>query len=405
MIEEASLPPAEQKAEYVPYDERWTIAEGYQIKVKATVTDAGRKIHRHNQSRGFTSVLFIGESGSGKTTLRQDVIHDLHQRHPYVLKFFYEEEILRLKEIIYQLPKYHDYILAFDDVSFLVKKGVMKEDELMSMFHELTKVRHTVRGNVVAMFTIHYPYAIEKFLRQAAYRFLTSVSDDEREIYVKLYGPQSRGIIEQFIQDDRYQTEEGRFYLPDVKGKMIPFDTKNPFKIALASRMGDLTYMVYGRVSCSVCTEPKDRKHGFDKNWILQQRQKYGEKTFLRVTKWFGFINLGVSVLGKNDRALYNAWVKYAQESSIDVKELVELLKDVRAAPKEEREDYFLKRLVELEEKARNKKEEVLPDQVLEKDANQEPDIEEAENNQDDDEDDDSDLFDGINFGFGEDGN
>lgn len=384
-----TLPEQEPRADYQPYNDRWTTIEGYQIKVKATVADLARKMDNHNQSRGFTNALLIGDSGSGKTTMRTHLIHELHQKHPYIIKYFYEEQILNLKKIIKQLPKHHDYIIAFDDVSFLVKKGIMKEDELMSMFHELTKIRHTVKGRVIAIFNIHYPYAIEKFMRQAGYRILTSITDDEREIYVKLFGPQSRQLIEAFIRDDRYQTEEGQFFLPDSSGNRVKFTPKNPFKLGIASRMGDLTYIVYQKVECSICTESKDKN--FDKSWIIEQRAKYKEKRFLRVAKWFAFINSGVSVLPKNDRALYNAFVKYTQENGIAMKQLVDILQDVKNAPAEERDAFLMKQLEKLEENLK-KGGETVPDELMQNEMDKEP---ESETDDEDDEDDD-DIDDGF---------
>lgn len=393
-----STPSAPPK-EYVPYDERWTKQHGYDIKVKATTADFARKVHNHNQSRGFTSILEIGESGSGKTTLGQKIRHELHQIHNYIQKFFYAEQIFKIKEIVKKLPKGRDYILWFDDISFLIKKGLIKEDELMDIFHFLTKIRHVVKGNVVAMFVIHYPYAVEKFLRQAAYRVITSISDDQREIYGKLYGQFARPIIDKFIQMDRFQTEEGHFYLPNAAGEVVRLQTKQPFKIALASRMGDLTFMVYDRVDCDICSEEKHTV--FEKEAIIERYNK-SPKRFMRVTKWVGFVQGHVSLLSKNDRALYNWWMDYLQTRNISIEMLVEVLKDVKAAPADERDEFLLKRLSELEAKMKEKKDVVVPEEELQKDAAQEPEPE-TEDSEEEDDDDDNNLSDSIFSQFGSD--
>jgi len=401
---------AEAKEVYVPYNERFTQLHNYDIKVKATVADLARKICNHNNSRGFTSVLLIGDSGSGKTTFAQRLNHEIHTSLPYVIKHFREHQILKIKSILHALPKYKDYLLKFDDVSFLIKKGKMSEADLMDMFHELTKVRHTVKGKVIAEFLIHYPYAIEKFMRQAGYRVLTSITDDEREIYIKLFGPHSRGIIEQFIIDDRYQTEESQFWLPNRQGKNIKFKPKDPFKLAVASRMGDLSYVVYDRVDCKICADTPEA--GFDHDWLIKARARYNPKTFYRVVRWFGYIQTGISLLPRNDQALYNDLFAYMQTNTIDFKELLAVLKDVKKyragshtdgerPSNQEIELYMMQRLKELDLKMQEQaKALAVPETELQKDAAKEPEPESED--QDDDEDSESnDLEDSILNQFG----
>jgi len=388
---------------YVPYNERFTNIAGFDIKVKATVADLARKIDNHNRSRGFTNLLAIGDSGSGKTTFYQNLKHELHLRHPFNMRHFKEHQILNITQILKQLPKKQDYILGFDDVSFLVKKGKMKEDQLMDMFHELTKVRHTVQGRVVAIFIIHYPYAIEKFMRQAGYRVLTSITDDEREIYIKLFGPQSRRIIEQFIIDDRYQTEESQFRLPDRRGNFVNFTPKEPFKLALASRMGDLTFMVYQRIDCKLCAEAQDDED-FDRKWIESQVQKYGLRRVMRVGAWYGYTQTGVSILDAKDRALYNAWQQYSQRNNVDYKGLVSVLKEVKAykwqkgedKPSKQEIDLFLtQKLNELQAHMKAAaKGEIMPENELVKDQEKEPaEVDDADEQDEADDDFESAIF------------
>jgi hypothetical protein len=381
----------EQPAEYVPYNERWTTVKGFDVKVKATPADLARKILNHNQSRGFTSVLEIGESGSGKDTVGQRVRHELHQKHPYVLKFYYGEDVLHIKEIVKKLPKHRDYILWFNDISFLIKKGLIKEDNLMETFHELTKVRHTVKGSVIAFFVIHYPYAVEKFLRQAAYRIITSISDDQRKIYSELYSTKTaKMMIDNFIRMDRFQTEEGHFYLPDRNGNSVKFATKDPFKVALASRMGDLTYLVYDRISCDVCSAEK--KTNFEAKTIMERYQK-SPKRFMRVTKWVGYILGEVSLLSRNDSALYNWWMDYMQDHNISLAVLVKLLKEVKELPKDERDAVLLSKLQKMEQKsAELAKGETVPEKEMIKDELKEP----APEDDEDDEDEDNDFEDSM---------
>lgn len=385
--QEKTLALAEPTPEYVPYNDRWTTAHGFDVKVKATPADLARKIFNHNMSRGFTSVLEVGESGSGKDTVGQRVRHELHTSHNYVFKAYYGDQVLHIKDIVKKLPKHKDYILWFNDMSFLIKKGLIKEEDLMETFHELTKVRHTVKGSVIAFFVIHYPYAVEKFLRQAAYRIITSISDDQRKIYAELYSTKSaRTMIDNFIRLDRYQTEEGHFYLPDRHGNMIKFRTKDPFKVALASRMGDLTYLVYDRVQCDICSTEK--KTIFEAQ-ALMERYKKSPKRFMRVTKWVGYVLGEVSLLSRNDSALYNWWMEYLQNHNISLPVLVDLLKEVKKLPPDERDVVLLAKLQKLENKmVEQGNVEQVPEKELSKDAVMEPEPDDDEEEDDDDFDD-----------------
>lgn len=406
-----STPPnSADSKEYVPYDDRWTTIAGKRVKVKATTADLARKIHNHTMTNEYTHVILSGVSGSGKNTVRQDILHQLHTRHPYVIKFFKEKQIINLVKILHQLPKHRDYILCFDDVSYLVKKGVMKEEDVSSMLFELSKVRHTVHGRVITIFSIHYSYAIEKALRQASYRVMTSITDDEREIYSKIFGPYNRPIIEQFVNDYRMMTQEGCFYLPNEYGQFERFESKNPLKLAIASRLGEIGYLVYHKVNCNVCSEAPENNE-IDKNTIAEKFAK-NPKAFTRATKWAGFVLTGVSVLNKNDRALYNWWINYIQDHNVDFKALVEILKDVKAAPKDQQNDFMIKRLTELEQVQKTRKIESIPDEMLVKEEDKEPEpenVEAAENaleaedkdEEDDEDEEDDSLFEGVNFSMG----
>lgn len=390
-----SLPTSQASKEYVPYDERWTTIAGKRIKVKATPADLARKIHNHTMTNEYTHVILSGVSGSGKNTVRQCLLHELHERHPYVIRFFKEKEIRNLVKILHQLPKHRDYILCFDDVSYLVKKGVMSEEDVSAMLFELSKVRHTVHGRVITVFSIHYSYAIEKALRQASYRIMTSITDDEREIYSKIFGAQNRGMIEQFVSDYRLMTEEGAFWLPNERGDFERFESKKPLKLALSARLGDLGYLVYHKVECNQCSEAPE---GEIEKAVIAEKYMKSPKAFLRVTKWAGFILTGVSVLSVEDRALYNWWIDYIQTHNVDFKQLVEILKDVKAAPKEQRNEFLIKRLTELEAAQKAKKVESVPDAELIKDEAKEPEPALEDETDDEDDEDDTDFSDSAMY-------
>jgi hypothetical protein len=386
---------------YVPYNDRFVDPElmaGYWIKVKATMGDLARKVRNHNASRGFTSVLVIGDSGSGKTTVVTDLTHSITDDHkiPFIIKNYKEQQILNIKQILHQLPKKQNYIMRFDDVSFLIKKGKMKESDLMDMFHELTKVRHTVEGNVIAIFMIHYPYAIEKFMRQAGYRILTSITDDEREIYIKLFGPQWRRMIENFIVDDRYQTEESRFNLPDMHGNWQTLVPKHPFKLGLASRMGDLTYLVYKRNDCKKCNSEEIERN--DAALIDKMTAKgYSERDITRAIKWFAYVHYGVNMLTKKERACYNMVRDLAHSGTFDPKLLTQAFKDIRDYRKQEKPHadelkYFIDaKIKEIAAEVEKQKSagEKISSETFEKDATQEPDITEETTGEDQDEEND----------------
>lgn len=414
---------------------------GHPVKVKATPAFLANEIISHNMTNEYTHTLVIGTSGSGKSTLIEMILHELHTRHPYQIHFFSKKEVLDLSNIIKKLKKRIDHIIIFDDISWLFKS--MSPEQVEDLMHQLTIIRHEVKARVVSIFMIHYSYAILKALRQADFRIITSMTDEEKENFVKVFGNSNRPLINKYADDYRFQTLYHKFKLPhpdQSKQRDYEFVTKEPFKLALVSAMGKLRYMLFYKLpdQCPKCTPPSQKQlKPADIGFMNSLIKKYGPNRVKRMARLVSFINTGEGGLQHTDRIVYNQLQKFVSEYKVDLISLAEVLRDSKHVPSAERETFIIKGLQHLEEKTLTKKKvENIPKEELDVDVTDttddylsdqdiadmnkdsttsdesatseddddddpEPDMYGSNVDQSDDKDDDS-MFSGVNFKFGD---
>ena len=163
----------------------------------------------------YTRIGLIGDPHSGKSTLARAIAHCIHKysKIPFTIKLLTQKELLDFENTLKTLTP-ANYILIFDDVSFLNANATKKDIDIIKQ--AITKIRHLDESTdvkVIAILNYHYTLGLDKYLRQSDYKFFTTVGSSENENVESQTGSKYSKLIKEF---------QKKRYLGIVKNK-IPF--------------------------------------------------------------------------------------------------------------------------------------------------------------------------------------
>ena len=278
----------------------------------------------HNQ---YTGVLLIGKSGSGKSTLTQTLVHRLHQKRSYAVRWFAKKDIRRFTDIIKNLPS-APHILVFEDASYALRG--MSDSQIEEIAAELTYIRHKLKHPVIVILQIHYSKAIEKFFRDTDITIFTSITDNERTNYLQLLGTHNSLKIRNFIRLYHNALFAGHFDFTwsSYTGEKYVYHTNNPFRPALVSSVGSCHFLLYPKEACGQCS--LDGKfHGHPKlepQVALDKLVQATNRTTARSTiRQYCFHKKGIKCLPTNTAAAWNVINEMARLYDIDWEETLNL--------------------------------------------------------------------------------
>ena len=150
------------------------------------------QICNHSRSIDVVKVGIVGQMGSGKTTLARAIAHAFHARMkqkygtPFAVRALDRRELLSLDRTLRDLPP-ANYVLIFDDVSFLEASG--NKRTISKVKNTLTTIRHREAKDVkfVIIYNYHYGRGLDKYLRQTEFSFYTSVGEEEMDYMTERY--------------------------------------------------------------------------------------------------------------------------------------------------------------------------------------------------------------------------
>lgn len=204
----------------------------------------------------------LGDMHSGKSTLAQAIAHAIHKKAkvPYAIEILNKEELLNFQETLKKL-KPVNYILIFDDVSFLGAEANKKQIEMVKM--AITTIRHLQGGSdvkIIAMMNYHYSLGLDKYIRQADFKYVTTIGSSENENYEKMFGPKYAGLLKSF-KKLRHNAVTKKYWLMTL-GEKEPFkyEYRQPFIPVLYWNEDTLRLIVtptrqWMDKICSVCEE------------------------------------------------------------------------------------------------------------------------------------------------------
>lgn len=153
--------------------------------IKATVREI---IHVIEESLDLVSINIIGNQSTGKTELAITLGHLIHKmsKLPFSVRLFGKDDLLKFADTLKSL-KPTNYVLIFDDLSFLKANASTKQIELVKQ--AITEIRHLPGGKDVKIIIIkvsHYTLSVDKYLRQNDYSYFTTVGSSEMDNIEKI---------------------------------------------------------------------------------------------------------------------------------------------------------------------------------------------------------------------------
>ena len=132
-------------------------------------------------SQDVVQINLIGDPSSGKTTLAQTLAHLIHKRSkiPFSVRMFDKKALLNFEATLKTLEP-ANYVLIFDDLSFLKANASSKQIEMVKQ--AVTEIRHLPGGQdvkIVIIKNFHYTLGLDKYLRQNDFTYFTSVGSSE----------------------------------------------------------------------------------------------------------------------------------------------------------------------------------------------------------------------------------
>ncbi len=254
-------------------------------------------------------VGLVGDMHSGKSTLSKAIAHYIHKKAelPYKIKILYKEDLLNFKATLQTLESVN-YILIFDDVSFLGAEANKKQIEMVKS--AVTTIRHLEGGKdvkIIVMMNYHYSFGLDKYLRTADFKYITTVSSSENENMEKMFGTKYKKKITDFKKYRQQAVVKGNWVMKVGKNQSIKYNYREPFQPGLFWNEQSLRFIVtptreFEDKICSKCAEAEGTLITSDvpvSQFIEESEKKFGASAFKAAVKLDLFTE-GMTVYGKN---------------------------------------------------------------------------------------------------------
>lgn len=266
--------------------------------IKATI----KEILQVSKVLDVVKVGIVGEPATGKTTLAKTLAHLIHKTSevPFAVRVFGEDEFLNLQKTLDDLAP-ANYVLIFDDLSFLTGKATKRQIEEVK--NVVTKIRHLREDvKIILIYDYHYTLGLDKYLRQANFRYFTSVGSSEGENMLKIVGVKYARKIQEFQKMFVQMTTKHKATFRIGPKEPFTYNYKNPFVPCLFFNNYKLRYTVFPLRTwiepiCSICTEGDKDMHSTVPilQFIQECEAKLGKGSFLAAIRIKLFTN-GVNV-------------------------------------------------------------------------------------------------------------
>lgn len=205
----------------------------------------------------------IGEPSTGKSSLEDTLGHLIHKMSPipFATRTLGETEFMDIEKYLASLPA-ANYILKFRDLSFL--KGKYGSKNIEELKAAMTKIRHLPGGKdvkIVLIYDYHYTMGLDKYLRQANFRYFTSVGSSEKENMIDIVGKHYEQLVNDFAKTyvEMTTTEGHKATFRITKNRFFSYHYKNPFVPCLFWNNSSLRVVVFPLRTwidpvCSICS-------------------------------------------------------------------------------------------------------------------------------------------------------
>ena len=219
-----------------------------------------REILNVSKALDVVKVGIIGEPATGKTTLAESLGHLIHKISKeigylhWVFRVFGEDEFLNLEKTILNLDP-ANYVLYFHDLSFLTERRKIEEVKRC-----VTNIRHMREDvHIILIYDYHYTMGLDKYLRQANFRYFTSIGSSEMDNMLKIVGTKYSSRVKQFSEMFVEMTTKFKSTFKIGASKFHSYTYKDPFVSCLFYNNSRLRYIIFPKRqwidrTCSDCT-------------------------------------------------------------------------------------------------------------------------------------------------------
>ena len=281
-------------------------------------------------------INIIGNPSTGKSTLATTLAHLLHKQAKikFAVKILAREDMSKLKDILNNLSSGVNWILVFDDISFL--SANLSKKEVENIQKEFTEIRHLHDGKdikVICIFNFHYTMAVTKYLRQSDFSFYTTVGRSDFDNVVKTFGKTATRFLKLFtrIQGMAFSPSE-RFIFKLGKEKKITYITRKPFAPILyfnAYRSGIYVFPTRKWIDekCVICDNAQKNTNTISEKdletFSEKLKKSYGIQMIKQGLKVMAFIN-GINTYSKRTQQLMKQVESWCRENKVDLEQLLE---------------------------------------------------------------------------------
>jgi len=327
-----------KKKSDVPVTIEW---QGERMIRNHSIRAAVKEIIKISESLDVVKINIIGNPGTGKTTLAMTLGHLIHKNSdvPFAVKVLNRENLLDFEEMLKTLEP-TNYVLLFDDVSFLGASANKKQIEIVKK--AFTEIRHLEGGQdvkIVAIFNFHYNFGFDKYLRQSEFSFWTSIGSSEMENMQKIVGMKYTPKLEQFqrLYQSALTKEKFSFNL-GKKDKWFSYQYRKPFAPLLFWNNMSLRFVVFPKREwidkiCSTCINSRHvpLKDGLNVgDFANDLSYKFG-KQIARTAVRIKLFQNGMNVYPKRVRQAMKYIEQYTDQNkenkTINLQELAEFFK------------------------------------------------------------------------------
>ncbi len=281
---------------FLPTITKW---KGVNMVRQESFLAAVKEVIKWAEEIDVTRVGIVGDMHSGKTTMAETIAHVIHKESklPWGIKILFEKDLMDFENTLKTLTVDTNWILRFDDVSFLDAKHNKKA--ISQVKEAVTKIRHLDGGKdvkVILIYNYHYSKGLDKYLRMADFRFFSTVGSEEEDNLEGIMGIKAMGLVKFFAQNRQKAITKGMFLSPHqmANKKKFFYKWRDPFIPILFWNNSTLRMIIsptrkWLEPICSVCANSSggvETQVNLEK-FCEESEEKFSKGTFTGVIKQF----------------------------------------------------------------------------------------------------------------------